>query len=701
MTRPIAYAAGVLLLAGVVATSASSPLPAPGVLSTPADFLGPGTQPGGLNLDITPSVVCKGCHGDYDAENEPYALWNASLMAQSARDPMFWACLTVSEQEAPGVGTACLRCHTPGGFLAGHATPSDGSAIAGYDYDGVTCNLCHRLVDPFGDPQNPPIDATILASLANAPTDVHNGYYVVDPDDTRRGPYDLGALFPWHPFAQSPFHREALLCGTCHDNSNSLFTRVGGPVPSPSDSYVLNPMGQPSNASKYDMFPQQRTYSEWANSAFAKAPIDLGGKFGGDLAEVSTCQDCHMPDTSGEGCNPAFSPVTRADLPRHAFSGANTWVLNAVLDLDQSHALYGPSEVSDLTQADVDAALERNHRMLRDAAEMSTWFDSNGDLVVRVRNDSGHKLPTGFAEGRRMWLGVEFLDADCNLVKEHGAYERRSARLDGSTTKVWEIRLGVDAAASAATGAPQGEGFHYVLSNVVEKDNRIPPRGYSAARFAAVQAHPVGANYADGQYWDDTRFAVPAGATQARVRLWYQTTSREFVEFLRDANTTDDRGDVAYDLWRKNGKSAPFLMEERSVEIGPGSIEADVAEISVSQGGVQTIHVDAGPGRANQAFMVLGSMSGTTPSSFYGIDVPLVQDGYFYRIAFPPTYQPSPVRASGVLDAQGRATFQIRLAPGAAAHFAEQVLHHACLVIGGAPHVGEWVSCPVRLELRP
>jgi len=710
MIRRSAVAAAVFIAVAALASSLPGPAPI-GVPSTLADFAGDGTPPGSLVIDVLPSDNCKFCHGNYDETVEPYSLWRTSLMAQSARDPMFWACLSVSEQEAPGVGASCLRCHTPGAFLAGRvATPggSSGALIAGDDFDGVTCNFCHRMVDPIADPANPAADTAILASLAavgRLPQDFHNGHYVVDPEDVRRGPYDLGRFFNWHPFAQSPFHRDSALCGTCHDNSNALFTRVGGPVPSPSDTYVLDPLGLENTARKHDLFPQQRTYSEWTQSAFAQGPIDLGGKFGGVKPLVASCQDCHLPDANDIGCNPVFGPELRPDMPLHALSGANTWVLDAVLALDAetdpAKRLWDPTENSGLDADDVAGAKKRNGRMLRDAAELAAGVAPGGDLVVRVTNDTGHKLPTGFAEGRRMWLEVRYTDAAGNLVDVRGAYDPVAATLDSATTKVWEIQLGVDAAASAATGAPEGPGFHYVLSNVIEKDNRIPPRGFTNAGFASVQAHPVGATYADGQYWDDTSSSIPARATSASVRLWYQTTTREFVEFLRDENTTDARGDIAYGLWDALGRSAPFLMEERVVPLGTPSISGDVAEVSVSAGGEQVIAVDFGPAAAGQLVWVLGSLSGTSPGLQLGsLELPLVYDPYTERTIFRANELPL-LGGLGWLDGAGRATARFHLPPGAVPSFVEAVVHHAAVAIDPATLTVSAVTPALRVELRP
>jgi hypothetical protein len=41
-----------------------------------------------------------------------------SMMGNTLRDPLFLAALTVAEQDRPGVGDWCLRCHTPPGSWA-------------------------------------------------------------------------------------------------------------------------------------------------------------------------------------------------------------------------------------------------------------------------------------------------------------------------------------------------------------------------------------------------------------------------------------------------------------------------------------------------------------------------------------------------------------------------------------------------------
>ena len=46
------------------------------------------------------------------------------------------------------------------------------------------------------------------------------------------------------------------------------------------------------------------------------------------------------------------------------------------------------------------------------------------------------------------------------------------------------------------------------------------------------------------------------------MRLYYQSTSKEFIEFLRDENRTDTKGQEMYDIWATNGMCPPTLMAE-------------------------------------------------------------------------------------------------------------------------------------------
>jgi hypothetical protein len=124
-------------------------------------------------------------------------------------------------------------------------------------------------------------------------------------------------------------------------------------------------------------------------------------------------------------------------------------------------------------------------------------------------------------------------------------------------------------ALAAALGLPAGPSFHFVLNDTVTFDNRIPPRGFTNAAFAEIQSAPVGYAYADGQYWDDTLYDLPASVASVTVRLYYQTLSKEYVEFLRDENDTNSAGQALYDAWVAHGRSQPVLMAETTVNGEP------------------------------------------------------------------------------------------------------------------------------------
>jgi hypothetical protein len=106
-------------------------------------------------------------------------------------------------------------------------------------------------------------------------------------------------------------------------------------------------------------------------------------------------------------------------------------------------------------------------------------------------------------------------------------------------------------------GLPPGESFHFVLNNTVVKDNRIPPQGYTQALYDQPGLRPVGANYLDGQYWDDTQYALPLETEGVAVTLYYQTASREYVQFLESHGGVD--GLTLGQLWAAS-KSPPRMM---------------------------------------------------------------------------------------------------------------------------------------------
>ncbi|MCP5115321.1 MAG: hypothetical protein GY953_31215 [bacterium] len=169
-----------------------------------------------------------------------------------------------------------------------------------------------------------------------------------------------------------------------------------------------------------------------------------------------------------------------------------------------------------------------------------------------------------------MWLDVKFYDARQLLIRETGAYDPTSGILTHDPEfKIYEAKPGLDEVTAPLVGVEPCPSFHCVLNNKIFKDNRIPPRGFANADYAFFGGAPVGAAYADGQYWDDSVYSILGRAASVEATLYYQSTSKEFIEFLRDENTTNGKGQEVYELWNDNGKCPPELMASATLNLGP------------------------------------------------------------------------------------------------------------------------------------
>ena len=545
--------------------------------TTPNDFFLPGTQPQQLTHTIPDPATCGACH------TEPiYKKWRGSMMSQAGRDPLMWAALFIANQDAPNSGDFCLRCHTAKGWLEGRSHPADGSALQEADISGgVACEICHRLVDPLPSASDEAvsIDAAIRAALTTTLPSTYQGsaMMIIDPQDRRRGPFSL-PVAPPHPisptlrtdfFDQSSDNlTRSRLCGSCHnvdnptlswDPARQQFWPNGNDLAAPSFE-----LGQ--------LFPIERTFEEWRNSSYLNgvyAPQFAGAKADGI---VGACQDCHMRRDIGLAAvfeQPVFRDCqTTGCLPVHEFVGGNTWVPQILQD--PRWRLQSPDS-TDLNNTTTNARL-----FLQKAATLSVTVETSGTVKVarvRVINETGHKLPTGYPEGRRMWLNLRAFDAANGLLYESGVYTAATAVLDthNPSTKVYETKLGITPELAALLNRPDisaGESFHFVLNNTILKDNRIPPRGYTISAFDQPGLRPVGATYADGQYWDDTQYVLPLNTQRVEARLYYQTSSKEYIDFLRTNGGAD--GATLGTLW-DDLKSPPELMAQAAF---PPAVEA-------------------------------------------------------------------------------------------------------------------------------
>lgn len=503
----------------------------------------PGTQPGTTDTIVASASSCAGCHASGNGRTVPvHDGWAGSMMAHSARDPVFHAALAVTNKYAAdagdNTGEYCIRCHSPSGWLAGRSEDVTGRSLRGTDLDGVQCDYCHRLVDPL----NP--DSTTPPTVYPVPGYGNGMHLVQASSEVRRGPRDGAAAS--HPAMADPFQESGSLCGICHDVSNPFQTQGSERIDAPPHAYA----------------PLERTYSEWLMSAFPSE------------GPAGSCQGCHMPRVAGHAASIPAAPA-RDDVRSHDFTGGNTFV-----------PLILPEFWPGLDTARLRDASDRAAATLRRAAMLSGSALRVGDSVrlnVRVTNLTGHKLPTGYPEGRRIWLAVRAVDAGGGTVFASGTYDTAAGALSHDPAlRTYEAVHGLTDSTASVHGLAAGESFHFSLNDTVLFDNRIPPRGFTNAGFASRLASPVGSAYDDGEHWDDAAYDLPSSAVAVEVGLWYQGLTREYAEFLRDENDGNvfdwnGWGARLWDAWERNGRSAPVLMDSLSLSVadsvtavGPG-----------------------------------------------------------------------------------------------------------------------------------
>jgi len=349
--RKAAFLLGaLLLLSGTYVVYAWSAMP---VEDDPLVRM-PGTQPGEASLEDPHR--CLNCHAGYDEDVEPGFNWQGSMMSQSARDFLFFAAMTTAAQDSiwatgrPNATDICLRCHFPKGWLEGRSDPTNASIMAGADFDGVQCDLCHSMVDPHfettyagtregndwlgywdetnysGTPSQDAADATyaedalVAASVTlfdgdpfyagNEPfspiyTEAAGGQYLISPSGAKRASFaDADAR---HQMYYSRFHRSRYFCATCHDVSNPVLVNLDYDGTTPGDGTTVLPSeSQPA----YAYFHAERTFSEFMLSAYAQE-----GGAPGDRA-ICAWQLPHLPPRRQHRDLPGLPHTRRSRLCR-------------------------------------------------------------------------------------------------------------------------------------------------------------------------------------------------------------------------------------------------------------------------------------------------------------------------------------------------------------------------------------------------
>ena len=640
-----------------------------GALVVPNEIQQPGTQPGQAGNLETPDK-CDNCHGGYNSAVEPAFNWRGSMMANAGRDPIFWATLAIAEQDFDGAGDLCIRCHSVAGWMAGRSTPTDGSGLTASDADGVECDSCHAMTDPNNSEH---LGVMVPPFVANdkdltIKNDTATGYYgsgmmSLSSGSAKLGPYSDAAAK--HQFAQSKFHRDVDFCGTCHDVSNPAVGDLAhnNGKQATGDAVVKKAVSGVDGKAAFNNFPYQygvveRTFSEYSAGALSKTlvsnyaslPADLkagalkaafdsaGGNYKDGSARYFSCQTCHMRAVTGYGANKAGIPL-RLDLPLHDMTGGNYWMPDVIKYQNANATLRLGGGMTATQLAALDAGKLRAQQQLNLAASLSVSGNT-----LKVTNLTGHKLISGYPEGRRMWLNVKWFSSGGELLREDGKYGvvatvngtqvKSIVNLADPNTKIYEAHYGmtqewanqlldlgyagslplsfdrVTGAVAYTLGqlAAQAPGtyhetFHFVLNNTVAKDNRIPPYGMTYEEARKRNALPVPANqYGNSgtggiyNYWDSLTLIPPAGAAYADIKLLYQPTSWEYVQFLYVANTGKNlflanEGVNLLNAWLNTGMAEPHVMASATwgSAPAPACLTAGLPQTLTATAGKKTI----------------------------------------------------------------------------------------------------------------
>lgn len=187
------------------------------------------------------------------------------------------------------------------------------------------------------------------------------------------------------------------------------------------------------------------------------------------------------------------------------------------------------------------------------------------EVGVRVENLSGHKFPTGYAAGRRAWLALVVATQSTETFFA-GAYDAESGTLAPSPPP-----REYSATHGRWIGNAAQADHHLALQDMIISDTRIPPKGFIASA-TTVPKGPI--EYGQGPSYRNFDFAMIKfrspdtlfGKVRLEARVYYQSMTREHVEFLHAENRTDQRGKIVEEIYRSTGRAPPVLVAAQTQE---------------------------------------------------------------------------------------------------------------------------------------
>jgi hypothetical protein len=493
---------------------------------------------------------CSGCHG-YDSAQ--YALitedsvdmnlyddWRATMMANSARDPLWRAKVSheiiINPSHANELQNTCTSCHAPMGnytskfkgypfyTIADMLNPNDSLGL-----DGVSCVACHMIGDQG-------LGTMFSGNIPYDTTHVLYGPFT----GVQTGPMQLyvGMTPTW-----SAHVSEGRMCSSCHTLLTSSVD-LGG-----------TPTGR--------KFVEQATYHEWVNSTYSNDEV--------------VCQSCHMPKSTDSVriATGYFGLPKRFPFNQHTFDGSNLFMLKLMKNNKTSLGIEALDRNYDSVIAATVNLLQNKTLAVNlsvDAVDPDTAF-----FTVRLTNKAGHKFPSGYPSRRAVLQFVMigsandtlfksgFFDPSYEVLNQDANFEPHFNVISNpNQSQIYEM----------VPGDVNGD-FTSLLerADTMLKDNRIPPEGFFSTSSVYDTVKIVGdawtdpdfnksiVNGTEGTGKDYVHFHVPLnGYTQpfsVYTYVYYQTISPKF---LADMFTHSSAAIDTFKNMYNASDRAPFMV---------------------------------------------------------------------------------------------------------------------------------------------
>lgn len=483
-----------------------------------------GDLPNGVSDMFIGSGKCAGCHG-VDPEGianltsegihvSPAENWRATMMANSAKDPMWKAKvaheIAINPGHAAELMNKCTSCHAPlGHFEAVHdgienytidMMEQDSLAL-----DGVSCMACHaQQIETIGN--------FFSGELQYNADTIWGPVFNIAPEDFPMFSVAMQSFVGVEPVPHEKFSRSES-CAGCH----SLVT------------HTADLEGNLTGGS----YIEQATYHEWLNSSYRN-----------DVNLRKECQGCHMPRLD-EPIVIASGYLFLQDNPRQPFGqhwlvGGNTFMLELMKNrIDE----LGITATEDHFNLVIDRTLNILQNESADVELIANTVDGDtAKYTVKITNKTGHKLPSGYPS-RRAYIDFVMTDEDGNEIFHSGkmvpGYEVQGQNADyephyevinddENQVQIYELVMG-DVLGNVTTVLERAD---HTL-----KDNRFVPLGFTVNHPAYDTTAIVGAAFTDpnfnhingveGSGTDEVKYHVPvtgiSGNVTVTARLMYQS----------------------------------------------------------------------------------------------------------------------------------------------------------------------------------